>query len=573
MVSPGWHTEGKIQPGRGWKPFLSPRQQTLLLALLLLVMTAALYYPVHSYPFISLDDGLYVTLNPHIQGILGWSTVKWALFHSYLYNWHPLTWLSHTLDVQMFQLEAGRHHEVNVLLHALNALLLFWVLKRATGFTGRSFMVAALFALHPINVESVVWIAERKTVLSATFFLLALGAYRWYALRPRLHRMAVVAFLYGLGLMAKPQVITLPFALLLWDYWPLRRMFATKVEPSSGSPVIPPRTLFALVLEKIPLFAISAVDALITLVAQHVGPPHTWPYTFSVRVQNAIVAYARYVGKAIWPAGLALPYVHPGNSLRWWQVTTALLVLLAISALVAWGRHRRYLVVGWLWFLGILVPMSGMVGLEELAMADRYAYVSFVGLFLMACWGVSDWAEQWHLPPAFLPAVSIATLLVCTVLTHRQIGYWQDDFTLWSHTLQVDPRNWTADAHLAGALNQQGKRDEALAHYYRAAAEMPGRQVNVYLSIALGESQRGTRRQPHRILQEGAGSYGGSGNQGTGAQKYGLSLFDLGRQGARPGMFHRRREPASCRRRLAGRLVASCRSYNSAIHPPSDSWD
>jgi tetratricopeptide (TPR) repeat protein len=460
----------------------------LLLGLLLLVATVALYYPVHSYPFINFDDNRYVTENPHIQGMLDLSMVKWALLHPYLYNWHPLTWLSHALDIQMFGLDAGRHHEVNLILHALNALLLFWVLKRATGFTGRSFMVAALFALHPINVESVVWIAERKTLLSTTFFLLALGAYRWYVLQPKLRRMAVVALLYGLGLMAKPQVITLPFVLLLWDYWPLRRMFA---QPTADAEVTPAMSFSALVKEKAPLFAICAVDALITMVAQHAGSGAIGPYTLPIRLENALVSYARYVGQLFWPAHLAILYLHPLKSLQWWQAAAALLLLLAISALVVAGRRHRYLVVGWLWFLGTLVPMIGLVQVYLQAMADRYAYVSFIGLFLMVCWGVSDWAAQQYLPRAVLPAVSVAVLLAITAVSHRQIEYWQDSVTVWTHTLEVTNNNWVAEVYLGSALREQGLPDEALAHFYRAVANMTRRDPEVYLGIATIEQQRG----------------------------------------------------------------------------------
>ena len=451
--------------------------QTLLLGLLLLVATLALYYPVHSYPFIDIDDNFYVTENAHVLGPLNWSTVKWAFTHPFVLNYDPLTFLSHNLDVQMFQFDAGRHHEVNVILHALNALLLFWVLKRATGFTGRAFMVAALFALHPINVENVAWISERKTILSSVFFLLALAAYRWYAREPRWRRMAVVALLYGLGLLAKPQVITLPCVLLLWDYWPLRRMFAgtpNASQPPDAADVIPPRSFSALVKEKIPLFVIAAVDALLTMVAQHVVGGQKWPYTFSVRLENAIVAYAQYVGKAVWPTGLALEYLYRGNSLKWWEVSGASLFLLAITALVAAGWRRRYLLVGWLWFLGTLTPMIGLITQPDLeALADRYAYTSFLGLFLMLCWGVADWAKERRLPRVLLPAVSIALLLVLSVMTHRQIGYWSDRVTLWTHTLEVTHRNWVAEVRLGTALRQRGQTDEALAHLHRAAEDRP----------------------------------------------------------------------------------------------------
>ncbi len=301
---------------------LSSRRRVWALGLLLFIATFAVYYPVHSYPFINFDDNRYVTENLHIQGVLDFSMVKWAVLHSYLYNWHPLTWMSHALDIQLFGLEAGRHHEVNVLLHAVNALLLFWILRRATGFTGRSFMVAALFAVHPVNVESVVWIAERKTLLSTAFFLLALGAYRWYARQPRLGRMAVVALLYGFGLMAKSQVITLPFVLLLWDYWPLGRMFAEPAEPPG---VFAPRSFAALLREKLPLFFICAVDAVITMIAQHAGLGQAGPFSLALRLENALVSYAQYVRQAFWPANLAVLYLHPFKS-QGWQALAALAI-------------------------------------------------------------------------------------------------------------------------------------------------------------------------------------------------------------------------------------------------------
>src|SRR5271165_55118 len=352
-------------------------KQPLLLGLLLAVATAVVYYPVHTHPFANFDDGPYVYANPHVRAGLSWETVKWA-FTSFgsvtpdVPDWHPVTWLSHALDTQIFGVDPAGPHDENLLLHVLNVVLLFWVLQQATGFAGRSAMVAALFALHPINVESVAWIAERKNLLSMTFFLLALGAYRWYASNPRAGRYLAVAFLFACGLMAKPQVITLPFVLLLWDYWPLRRMFATG-RPAVAETVMPARSFSWLVLEKLPLIALSAASAVVTIMAQQeagaMSGPHWQP--FPIRIENAVVSYVRYVGKAFWPSHLALVYPHPGSSLPAWQVMTAPLLLLAVSALVVAARHRRrYLLVGWLWFLGTLVPMIGLVQVGVQAMAD-----------------------------------------------------------------------------------------------------------------------------------------------------------------------------------------------------------
>ncbi|MGB8771540.1 MAG: hypothetical protein WCC92_18145, partial [Candidatus Korobacteraceae bacterium] len=321
-------------------------------------MTIALYYPVSHDPFVNYDDDAYVTANAHVQSGLNWETVKWAFTTYDFVNWHPLTWISHALDYQMFQLDPSGHHETNLVLHVLNVLLLFWVLLRATGSPSPSFFVAALFAVHPINVESVAWISERKNLLSTLFFLLALGAYRWYAREPRVTRYATVAALFALGLMSKPQVITFPFVLLLWDYWPLRRMFADPAEPLQNAETIRGKSFSRLVLEKLPLFAICAASAVITLRAARTGGTLSGIYfhPFSVRLENAIISYARYLGKMFWPSGLALYYPYPSaDSLALWRVIAAAVFLLAVTALVIAGRRRRYLLVGWFWFLGILV--------------------------------------------------------------------------------------------------------------------------------------------------------------------------------------------------------------------------
>jgi len=470
--------EKQDRPRSGIGLFASPRNQMLLLGFLLVVATVVLYFPVNSHPFANYDDPDYVTDNFHVRSGLHWSTVKWAFTTYAAANWHPLTWISHAADVQLFELNPGRHHDVNLLLHALNVVLLFWVLQRATGYVGRSAMVAALFALHPINVESVVWIAERKNLLSMLFFLLALGAYRWYAIKPRVDRYTLVAILYAMGLMCKPQVITLPCVLLLWDYWPLQRMDPPRAG-SSGTEVtvIPARSFSWLVLEKLPLLVLAAASAAITVKAQGSGGATSW-YPPSVRLGNAIVSYAIYMGKAVWPTHLAPMYPHPGSSLREWQVVLALLLLLAITGIVIEDRRRRYLPVGWFWFLGTLVPMIGLKQVGAQAMADRYAYLPFVGLFLMVCWGVAEWGEKRRLATAWLAVPSVMVLLALVVVTHRQIDYWSDHVTLWSHTLDVTSGNWQAENNLGMALLRQGKMEEAIPHFRAAAAIDPSDPVS-----------------------------------------------------------------------------------------------
>jgi protein O-mannosyl-transferase len=453
----------------------APRQRTTLLGVILVVAIIALYFPVGNHPFINFDDDRYVYQNPQVQDGLTSGTVHWAFTTFYQANWHPITWLSHALDWQLFEENAGGHHDTNLLLHVSNALLLYWVLLRATGYGGRSFMVAALFALHPINVETVAWVSERKNLLSMMFFLLALGAYRWYVSRPRVSRYAVVAVLYACGLMSKPQVITFPCVLLLWDYWPLRRI-ASQALPTSGETApapIPSRSLAWLLREKAPLFALSAASAIITIKAQRLGGA-IQPYAGYIRLENAVVSYARYLGKLFWPSALSPMYPHPGDSLRVWQAAAALLLLLAITSLVTEARQRRYLVVGWCWFLGTLVPMIGLVQVGSQAMADRYAYLPFIGLFIMVCWGVGEWAEQRHLARIWLGGISVCVLLVLTVVARRQVEYWADNITLWTHALKVTTNNYIAEDNLGGAFLDLGELEQAIPHFFRAAAIWPG---------------------------------------------------------------------------------------------------
>jgi tetratricopeptide (TPR) repeat protein len=469
-----------------WKD--SPAR-TVLFGLILGAVTLALYSPTHNHPYVNLDDAKYVTQNPHISDGLTLGSVFWAFTHGYAGNWHPLTWVSHAVDIQIFGFDPAPQHDENSILHAINALLLFLVLKRATGYTGRSFMVAALFALHPVNVESVAWIAERKTMLSTLFCFLALGAYRWYASRPAVARYIVVTGLFVLGLMSKPQIIMLPLALLLWDYWPLQRMsFGDEPATETGSE-IPVRSFWWLVKEKLPLFFICLVDAGVTVIAQHVAAQKQ-DYPLGVRIANALVSYVRYIGKAFWPTKLALYYPHPGNTLQWWQVGGALLLLLTITALALKAHRHRYYIVGWLWFLIMLVPCIGLIQADVQGMADRYAYVSFIGLFLMVCWGLSEWAAERRWPKALLPAAGTAALVALSLTSWRQVGYWRDDVTLWSHSAQVTTGNWKAEYLWGGGLDGLGRPSEALAHYRRAVAIEPNDPF-VNMSIAAHEQLNG----------------------------------------------------------------------------------
>ena len=467
-----------------------------LLACVIFLLSVGLYLPARHHPFVNYDDNIYVMDNTHVQSGLTADTLSWAFSTYDGGNWHPLTWLSHALDVELFDMRPGEHHQTSVILHAVNSVLLFWILLSATGYTGRSFMVAALFAVHPINVESVVWIAERKTVLSMFFFLLALGAYRWYATNPKAMRYAVVAVLFALGLMAKPHIITFPFVLLLWDYWPLRRfsLSSKRAELGGDSQAVkcPQKSLGALVIEKVPLFAIAVASAVMTMKAQRAGGAIlSFDVTpLSVRLANGLVSYVKYLMKALWPANLAPMYPHPGASLRGWQVYGALLVLLTISLLVVEHRRRRYLLVGWLWFLGTLVPMIGLVQVGRQAMADRYAYLPLIGIFIMICWGVTEWAESAHLPAVLLPAASAVAIFALCLAAHRQIGYWADNVALWTHTVEVTPPNYIAQDNLGGALLERKRMEDAIGHFRLAVAIHPVDPISTF-NIGFYEQEHG----------------------------------------------------------------------------------
>ena len=474
--SPEVRSEGTI--------FSSPRHRTAVLGLLLVVVTLALYNPVVHHPFVNFDDDRYVTDNAHVRAGLQWSTVKWAFTTYDEANWHPLTWLSHALDCQLFGQNPAGHHYTNVLLHAANVLLLFWVLWRATGATGPSLFVAALFAVHPINVESVAWVAERKNVLSMLFFLLTLWTYGEYVRRPRLGRYAGALGLFACGLMAKPMVITLPFVLLLWDYWP---MGAGRQRNEAAN-----YRLFWLALEKLPFFALSFVSAIITVKAQRAGDAigSVVQYPVLVRVENALIAYLRYLGKAFWPMRLAPIYPHPGTALKTWEIAGAAAVLMVVTAFVIIAKERRYLLVGWLWFLGTLVPMIGLVQVGTQAMADRYAYLPFLGLFVMIAWGVAELGERWRIANAVLAAAGTVCVVALALSAHEQIGYWGDNLALWSHATEAQPGSFIAQDNLGGALLEQGRYNEAMRHFH-AAFEIDPTDPMSRLNIAADEQKHG----------------------------------------------------------------------------------
>ena len=492
---------GRIAPGKARvrervESFVlgSPAKRNLAICLLLAAVTFAVYSPAIGHPFIfNYDDDNYVTNNQHVQAGLTWQTIVWAL-KSTDTNWHPVTWFSHALDCELYGLNPSGHHVTNVLLHVLNVVLLFLLLTRATRSPGRSFLVAALFAIHPMNVESVAWIAERKNVLSTFFFLLTLGAYGWYALKPDVKRYLAVTVLFVLGLASKPMVVTLPFVLLLLDFWPLRRIRGWEPSSPESALPVPQAPLLRLILEKLPLLALSAATSAVTVFAQRSGGAMRLVLPLSVRLENAIYAYALYVWKAFWPAWLAVFYPHPGATLAVWQLGLAALFLLCVSALAWWQRARRpYLITGWLWFLGTLVPVIGIVQVGEQAIADRYAYVPLIGIFVMAVWGAADLADSRQLTFRTRTKIAAVVLAVFVLFTSDQLRYWRSAVDLWAHTVEVTKDNFLGEQNLGAALLASDRFPEALPHFQKAVQLRPndaGAHLNLAGDLALNDRTR-----------------------------------------------------------------------------------
>ena len=484
---------------------MSTAKSKALMGLLLVLATFVVYRPVLRNGFISYDDDRYVTDNPQVQAGLKSTTVSWAFTTFEQANWHPLSWISHALDWQLFRLNPSGHHFTSLIFHCVNVLLLFLILCWFTGSTFRSALVAALFAVHPLNVESVAWVAERKTLLSMMFFLLAVAAYGWYVKKPGITRYLLVALLFAAGLMSKPMVITLPLVLLLLDDWPLGRL---RWAESSNLTKFAPRaeSFRKLCLEKLPLLLLSVGSAVVTMLAQRAGGAvvSTHRVPFLLRIGNAMVSYALYLKKMVWPSNLAILYPYP-QSLPLLEIGAAAAVLAILSAAV-WSQRRtsRYLAVGWLWYLGTLVPMIGLVQVGNQAMADRYAYLPLIGPFLMIVWGLGDWAKRRSINAGVLAAASVAAVLALSWVTHVQLSYWHDDYRLWTHTLAVNPHNYVAENNFGLALARQGRREEAAAHFRTAAALAP-EDATSQLNLGVYAQEQGDAQQAilryQRVLQ------------------------------------------------------------------------
>ncbi len=453
-----------------------------ILVVALILVAAGLYAPSLGYDFTGYDDDEYVTESPYVQRGLSVEMFTWAFTTGHAANWHPLTWISHAFDWQLAGPNPALHHATNVLLHALNAGLLFVLLKRCTGATWPSFAVAALFAIHPVNVESVAWIAERKNMLSTFFGILSLIAYGAYAKNRKRSAYVASCAALALGLMSKPMLVTWPFVMLLLDYWPLDRIKA---------PVLPlapfVKDLRPLALEKVPFFLLVLASSITTYRIQSsggaMGGVEFIPIVF--RLGNAVVSYCNYVVVTFWPFGLAALYPHPLNALPVWKVLAAVIAMSTVTAAVLrFGRKERYLVTGWFFFLGTLVPVIGIVQVGSQAMADRYAYVPLLGLFIIAAWGVADIAARKKLPNRPIGAATAVVLVLLALRTGNQLPHWRNGITLWEHAVTVTENNYIAHNNLGSALlHGKGPEPERALLEFQESLKIrpthPGALVNV----------------------------------------------------------------------------------------------
>jgi tetratricopeptide (TPR) repeat protein len=440
---------------------------SLLICLALTLAAAAVFCRVCTYDFVNYDDPfVYVYENPNIQAGITPKAIKWAFTTGYACFWHPLTWLSHMRDWQLFGPNAGGHHLTNLIFHIANTLLLFIVLKQMTHTLWPSAFVAALFALHPLHVESVAWVSERKDVLSTFFWILTMLAYVRYVSRPKIANYLLVVIFFALGLMSKPMLVTLPFVLLLLDYWPLDRL-GPGVSPRRGK-TGSKHSLSYLLIEKIPLFAMTTVSCIATFIAQkRGGVMHLLKDCgLFIRLANASISYMQYIIKMIWPARLAFFYPHPSQSVSvlYAAVSTAFLLTVTIFIL-RFAKERRYLVTGWFWYLGTLVPVIGFVQVGSQAMADRYSYITLTGLFIIIAWGLPDLLGKWPYRKIVLRASSLVVLSVLAICTYLQQQCWKDTITLCQHALKVTKNNYSAHFGMAQPLLEQGRIEEAIWHY------------------------------------------------------------------------------------------------------------
>jgi len=563
-------SQGTLNSGATQRKILIP----VLICLALAILTVITFWSLKDCGSINLDDNTYVFQNTYVQSGLNWNSIEQFFFFSSELvekssNWHPLTWLSLMLDYQIFGLNPQGFHLVNLLFHVMNTILLFLVLRRMTKTIWPSAFVACLFAIHPLHVESVVWITERKDVLSTFFWMLTMGAYSYYVEHPGLRRYFFVLLFFILGLMAKPMLITLPFVLLLLDYWPLQRFQAIKPDQKVQPEIFKPETsdkqkkksknkqsaketlevkkpvdpeykwslIYPLLWEKVPLFVLATLSSIVTYIAQQKGGAvqSIEAFPLGVRIGNAFFSYIAYIGKMIWPSNLAVFYPHPEGWIPW-QVWGSVLLLIAITLLVIWRTKRSpYLATGWLWYIGTLVPVIGILQVGGQAMADRYTYIPLIGLFIMVSWGVPDFLKKWNYRKEILLTLSALSILCLSMITWTQVGYWQNSITLFDYTLKVTDNNWKIYNNRAVANRRLGNYSQAIGDYGRAIEIKPGfaeayiNRGNVYRDLGNYKQAIEDLNRAIEIKPDDAAAYINRGVAYSGLGNYNQAIKDYGR--------------------------------------------
>jgi tetratricopeptide (TPR) repeat protein len=468
-------------------------RRELFICLFLIAITFVVFWQVQDHDFISFDDTYYVTKNRHVQTGLTLQGLVWAFTTHYAGNWHPLTWLSHMLDCQLFGLNPKGHHLTNLFLHIVNTVSLFLVFRWMTGSIWRSAFVAALFAFHPLHVESVAWVAERKDVLSTLFWILTMFAYLHYVQRSGTGRYLLILLCFALGLMAKPMLVTLPFTLLLLDYWPLGRFKTAWADGHWHTPIQSPvdsrqpvSLAIGLIWEKVPLLVLTSASCVVTFLVQKAGGAvqSLERFPFKVRIANALISYVKYMGKMVWPRDLAMLYPHQGNSVPIWQAVGASLLLLGITIMTIRSVKRKpYLAVGWLWYLGTLVPVIGLVQVGNQAMSDRYTYIPLIGLFIIITWGIHDLIKGRRYQQVVLTMLASILLTYFFTCTRLQLRHWKNSLALFEHTLNITANNYVIHNNMGLALSDQGRINEAINHYHKALRINPN---DIYAHSNLG---------------------------------------------------------------------------------------
>ena len=482
---------------------LKPQDRSLILfvyfALVLILLLV--FGQVRNFDFVNYDDQKYVYENHHVLNGLTSDSITWAFTNCYFGYWQPVTWISLMLDCQLFGAVPGRMHLVNLFFHMANTLLLLMVLRKMTGSLWPCVFVAAAFAIHPMHVESVAWISERKDVLSAFFLLITLAAYTSYVERPSVYRYLTALVFFVLGLMAKPMMVTLPFVLLLLDYWPLKRFeLPGSVKPSGCQPKQPVAvsdrrcSLYRLILEKVPFLIISAISGIIAFVTQKAGAiiVDTQTIPFKDRIGSIFYSYAVYMEKLFWPVNLAVPYsFDTGGNISWVRLILCVLITAGVTFFVLYfGRTRKYLPVGWFWFIGTLVPVIGIVRFTGASYADRFTYIPYIGLFIMLAWGLSDLLSKWPYRRAILGLSMVIVSAVLGFCSYQQVRYWSSSVSLFSHTINVTQNNWLAYYNLGSAYSKLGRLQEAIELYQQTIRINPG-YAEAYNNLGLAYNSLG----------------------------------------------------------------------------------